>query len=323
MRRYWIIAVCGFLMGSCATLTHRRTLDVQVHSKRDSLQICVNNDTSRWYTTPAWIHVKRSRDALLITARKDSVDKQILIGRELSPGFVWGNMGLFFPFGHFIDLTNPKRFTYPSYISIDFDTNNFTTKRNKALLPPEKHLLSFRMSIPEGNLFYLNKGDGYGNSSGFLGISAGVEYYLSSKYSVNMDVGGLMDFIIPFPAPYDRDQDNYHTTNAVYGDIQVGRDFKRWHYDLGFQYSRTSYSEGRTIDFSDYTYSYEFTKNQNNVGLALSTYYKLSRGFNLGVNYYPSYIGWDQGKVERHYSHLLFFELIFKMEAYRPSRHRK
>ena len=166
-----------------------------------------------------------------------------------------------------------------------------------------KNDLVFKISIPEGNFMYINKGDHYGHAFGFLLLAAGFEYYFTDKYNINMDVGALTDFKVPFPVPvcyfglYDR-------SFAYYGDIQIGTNFKRFHVDAGFQYYFTSYQEKENLET-------KFSKEQGNLGLAFSTYFKVSRSFNVGINYYPSIVVFDDKVAKSHYGHLLFFELIY------------
>jgi len=322
MARLFILLLIGITFTSCATLINQRSVDVNVHSDVDSLKISVNNDTSRWYFTPTWINAERSRNDLLITVKKDGVQKLIQINSRLSTAFWLGNMfsgiGIF---GYAIDLTNPKRFSYPPAITINFNSaNQYSARKYKTWIDPEKHLLNFKLSIPEGNHFYLNKGNGYGNSFGFLGISGGAEYYFTDRHCINMDIGALTDFMIPFPAPIDY-EGGYDRSFAIYGDIQIGRDFNRFHSDLGLQFNRTSYYERETVElFPEYIDTLKSSKIQNNIGFALSTYYRVSNGFNLGINYYPSFFSWDKNNLRTHYSHLIFLEFVFKLEAYRPRK---
>lgn len=294
-----------------------------MHSDTDSVKICVNNDTTRWYDTPTWINVERSKNDLLILAKKDSIQKLIQVNSKLSTAFWLGNMfsgiGIF---GYAIDLTNPKRFTYPSNITINFKSNNLSSNGYRTWLTPEKGLLTFKISIPEGNHFYINKGKRYGNSFGFLGIAGGVEYYLSDKYSLSADIGALTDFMIPIPAPVDY-FGPHESSSAVYGNLQLGSDISRLHYGAGLQFNKTFFNKWDTIPSTSEHYrrdTLSVHKVQNNLGLVFSTYYRISNGFNVGISYYPSFLSWDKKGIETHYNHLIFFELIFKLEAYRPRK---
>lgn len=322
MKQLFLSLLTVFILNSCATLIHQRTVDLKVHSDLDSVKICTNVNTDTWYDTPVRINTIRSKNDLFITAKKDSLQKTFQIKSTLSTAFWLGNLfsgtGII---GYAIDLTNPKRFTYPNYITINFDQANSTlSTRYYKWLAPEKGLLSFKISVPEGNYLYLNKGKGYGNALGFLGISGGVEYYITDRHSLNVDVGTLTDFMLPVPAPVDY-MGSYDRSFATYGDFQLGSDFRRLHYDYGLQFTRTEYYERETVElFPNYIDTLKYSVKQNNIGLSLSTYYRISNGFNLGINYYPSILSWGTNKLTTHYSHLLFFELVFRIEAIKPKR---
>lgn len=310
------ILLTVLLFNSCATLVNTPTVSMDIYSDADNVKVYVDNDSLSWHTLPASIDVMRSKNNLMITVQKDTTQKQIKIKRENSTAFSVGN--LFSPscIGYFIDLPNPKRFSYPTPILINFDNNN---KPYYTWINSQKNLLNIKISIPEGNHFYLNKGFEYGNTFGFLGISAGFEYYFSDKYCLNMDFGGLTDFIIPFPAAVDYMGD-YSRSFATYGDVQIGSDYKRLHYDVGIQFTRTSYYERETVElFPDYIDTLKYSKIQNNLGLAFSTYFRVTKNFNLGLNYYPSFLVLGNNP-KFHYSHLLFFELSFRIETYRPKK---
>ena len=322
MKRLSLLLTTIFIFSSCATLIHQRSVDIDVHSNSDSVKICANLDTDTWYNTPTRINTIRSKNDLLITARKDSLQKTFHIKSTLSTAFWLGNLfsgaGVV---GYAIDFTNPKRFTYPTYITINFDeTNKSLSTRYYKWLASEKNLLTFKISVPEGNYLYLNKGKGYGNAFGFLGISGGIEYYITDKHCVNFDIGTLTDFMLPIPAPVDY-MGSYDRSFATYGDLQIGRDFHRLHYDYGLQFTRTEYYERETVElFPDYIDTLKYSIKQNSIGLSISTYYRISNGFNLGINYYPSFLSLGTNKLTAHYSHLLFFELVFRIEAIKPKR---
>ena len=320
--RISIVLLIVLLFSSCATIVNRSIVRVNIYSDTDSVKVHVNNDSLNWQTLPTSIDVVRSKNNLTITAQKDTIQKQIEVKRGISTAFWLGNLfssvGVI---GYAIDLTNPKRFTYPTTILLHLDNKDktYSSGNYNTWLNPQKNLLNIKISIPEGNHFRLNKGNGYGNAFGFLGISAGFEYYFSEKYCLNMDFGGLTDFIIPVPAPYDV-EGSYNRSFATYGDIQIGSDYKRLHYDAGIQFTRTSYYERETVElFPEYIDTLKYSKTQNNLGLAFSTYFRATKNFNIGFNYYPSFfvVG---NNPKFHYSHLLFFELSFRIEAYRPKK---
>ena len=286
MKQLFLSLLAVFILNSCATLIHQPFVNINVHSDLDSVKIRTDANTDTWHDTPVRLNTIRSKNDLFITAKKDSLQKTFQIKSNLSTAFWLGNLfsgvGVI---GYALDLTNPKRFTYPNYITINFDEANrtFSTRYYK-WLAPEKSLLSFKISVPEGNYLYLNKGTGYGNAFGFLGISGGVEYYITDRHSLNIDVGTLTDFMLPVPAPVDY-MGSYNRSFATYGDLQIGSDFRRLHYDCGFQFTRTEYYERETVEvFPNYIDTLKYSVKQNNIGLSLSSYYRISNVFNLGIN---------------------------------------
>ena len=319
MKKHVIGITTMIIFSSCSTLIHRRTTNIHVYSEIDSVSICNINDTL-WFNTPAVIVAKRSPNDLIILAKKDSTIKEIQIRSKLSTAYWLGNLFTGIIIGYTIDRTNPKRYTYPRDITLNMKSSNNAETSYKPWLNPVKGLLSLKLSIPEGNQFYLNKGHGYGNTFGFLGISGGFEYYFTDKYCFNMDVGTLTNFALPFPLPVDY-AGSYQISSATYGDIQLGSDYKSFHYDVGIQFNRTSHRESDMDELHPgYSNALWYSKDQNNIGFALSTYYRISNGFNLGLNYYPSFISWDNSNIQMHYSHILFFELNFRLEAFRPRK---
>ncbi|MGI6323109.1 MAG: hypothetical protein ACOXZO_07310 [Bacteroidales bacterium] len=322
MKQLFLSLLAVFILSSCATLIHQPFVNINVHSDLDSVKIRTDANTDTWHDTPVRLNTIRSKNDLFITAKKDSLQKTFQIKSTLSTAFWLGNLfsgvGVI---GYALDLTNPKRFTYPNYITINFDqANNTLSTRYYKWLAPAKNLLSVKISVPEGNYLYLNKGKGYGHAFGFLGISGGLEYYITDRHSLNIDVGTLTDFMLPVPAPVDY-MGSYNSSFASYGDFQIGSDFQRIHYDCGLQFNRTQYYERETVElFPNYIDTLKYSAKQNNIGLALSAYYRISNGFNLGINYYPSFFSWGVDKLNAHYSHLLFFELVFRIEAIKPKR---
>lgn len=316
-----VVLLTMLVFSSCATVMNFPTVRVNIYSDTDSVNVSLNN-APYWHTLPASFAVRRAKNNLLITAQKDTIQKQIEVKRKISTTYWLGNMFGFAGVGYIIDLTNPKRFTYPKTILVNLDNND----KSYTILPksytwpfPQRNLLNIKISIPEGNYLYLNKGYGYGNKFGFIGISAGFEYYFSNTHCLNMDFGGLTDFMLPFPAPVDYEGE-YGRSFATYGDIQIGSDYKRLHYDAGIQITRTLYVERETLQlFPEYIDILKSRKTQNNLGFAFSTYYRAVKYFNLGINYYPSFFVLEKNP-KFHYSHLLFFELSFRIEAYRPKK---
>jgi hypothetical protein len=300
---------------SCATLVNRPTTDVKIISKTGSVKFFINKDTSTWYT-PKTLAIERSKNDLLITAKNDTIQKVFSIKSKLSIAFLLGNIFSGGIAGYAIDLYSPKRFTYPSEISIDFNKNSYSIR--KTLLNPQKGLLNLSLSIPEGNLFYMRREKGYGSFAGFLGLTGGVQYYISNKHSIDLNSGIAIDNLIPVPAAVDR-FGPYATSSVFFVAAKFGSNYKMIHYAAGFQFNRSFYNS-YNIPASRGTNDSSFSINQNSAGLALSTYCRFSKTFSIGVNYNPSLVAWENKKANFRYSHLVFLDLLFQFEVCRPEK---
>jgi len=323
-RRLLFVVFYSFVLTSCASLIHRPTMYVNIYTDLDSATVYIN-DSQKSYSTPAQIEVERSNTDLKIMVGKDSVLNAHKITSRLSLAFWAGNFfNQTYGIGYAIDLTSPKRFTYPrnNYIILDSSNRFFSSGVQKPLrwVPPVRNQLSLKISIPEGNHFYINQGTDYGSAFGFTGLSAGLEYYVTDRYSINSDFAVMTDFMMPFPAPIETDVGSHRSTASIL-DIQLGYDIKSFHLDAGFQGNRTTYYDSaHFLLFPDNTAATRFTSRQFSAGLAFSGYYKFTNGFNLGLNYYPSLAVWNIGEFDFHYSHLITFEILFKIRLYRPQR---
>lgn len=309
--RYFLIV---FLFSSCATLFNDEKVTINVTSDIDSLLFYVNNDTTHQYITPIEISTLRSKDSLLITAIHKSIEKKYLIDSQLSNRYIFGN--LYGIYGYGIDLFSQKRFTYPTYLNLHFNEKIHRSSNFSTWKPPKKGQLNLRFTIPEGNHFYLNKGEYYGSSAGFLGISGALEYFYTSSYFLSLNIGAILDFMIPLPAPLNY-PDSYDRSQAIFWDIKVGSEGEFLYYAAGIQANKTEYYEFKTIGtFPDSTVSTDFSKVQHNFGLAFSGSYKFSNQFSLGLNYYPSLFVLNSKNISYHYSHLIFFEFQYRFELF-------
>lgn len=303
------LLICLFT--SCATIVHQKTVAIRVNSDIDSVKFKTQYDSTEWHTTPFIVRVPRSRSPLLFTLQKDSLYRNVTVKSSLSAAFLVGNMfsgaGIV---GYIIDLRSPKRFTYPFDVMIPLkDTTQRPVRNFKQYLSPSKGYFALKFSIPEGNLFYVDKGKNYGTAAGFLGFTAGFDYFFTNKHCINMDAGWVGDNLIPFPVGVDY-SGSYNRTNAFFTDVQLATCYKRFQYNLGLQYTRTNYFEETITPLSPtINDTLSFNTCRNTIGFAFSGYYRVSNTFHLGLHYYPSLAGWYKGPLEMKYGHLIFFNL--------------
>lgn len=177
--------------------------------------------------------------------------------------------------------------------------------------------INLKLSLPIGNLFYLNKGNGYDKDGGFYGITTGCEYHVTDKKSISLNAGVVINF--PFPIPGENFDDTVSTqlTSALFISFQQGGDFFRLHYDIGFQINNTTYYDGFAY-YNIHKDTVLVNKSQLNIGFALSSYYRINKYLNIGFNYYPSFLYFDKYNPKFHYSHFLFIEFLLTMPIYKP-----
>jgi len=289
-----------FFVCSCATMFNSPTVNVKIYADTDSVSVNLNN-APFWHDLPASFDLYRSKYSLKITAQKDTIQKNIEINRIISTTFWLGNYFCFF--GYLVDMTNPKRFTYPKTVLINFDdkSNPYNT-----WLPPKQNLIDIKVAMHGGGQ------NVNGNNFGLWGISAGFQHYFSEKNSLIMNFGLLNNF------PNADFIGKYISSSASYENIQIGSFYKQLQYNTGLHFKQTKLAERETLQlYPEYVDILLDSKTQNHIGFALSTNYRASKYIELGLNYYPSFLVLEKNPKFR-YSHLLFFELSFIFEAYRP-----
>ncbi|MGC3977748.1 MAG: hypothetical protein QM751_05635 [Paludibacteraceae bacterium] len=238
--------------------------------------------------------------------------------------------------GYLVDLTNDKRFNYPTNVYCDINcpsqidlkykptektTNSFdlsTKTQQKKIYSGEKGTMNIKFSIPEGNSFVINKETHIGNSFGFLGITTGIDYYYEDKKYIGIGVGTLTDFISPVPAPFDVIGE-YERSFGSYIDIFQGFDVNRFSFNYGLSFSKYSYYKRSTEElFPNYVDSLLYSKTENRIGLSISSKFKITKYFKLGIKYIPSI--YTLKNKEFRYGHFLFFDIALNFEIRNKKR---
>jgi hypothetical protein len=310
---------------SCATLMNSSYTQINLYTKQDSLKVYLTDSTHFAYT-PAQLLVERSKSPLKVTLEKQDLKKTVLIPKKLSLAFTIGNyINGSFPAGYLIDLTNVKRFKYPSSVYFDLDYINNTNLKYKTKVKPQNTLsqcqddgrkkdltcrkgtIGIKLSVPEGNSFVINKQTHIGKAFGFLGITSEVDYYYKDREFFGIGIGDVTDFIIPIPAPYDV-WGEYERSFGTYYDLLHGNDFKRFAVSYGLNFSKYSYYKRVTAElFPQYVDTLLYSTHEKRIGLSFSTAFRFSEYFSAGIKYLPSFYTLNPGEFR--YGHFLFLDL--------------
>ncbi len=312
------------LFSSCATLVNSPFTKINLYTKQDSVKVYLS-DSSQFVYTPARLIVVRSKTPLEVTLEKQDLKKTVLIPAKLSPEFIFGNYAnATLLIGYLVDFSNPKRFKYPSKVYFDLDYLNNANLKYKTKIEPQFALyqcpegrkrdiacprgtLSYKLSVPEGNSFVINKQTHIGKSFGFLGITGEGCYYYRDRRFFGVGAGMLTDFIIPVPAPYDVEGE-YERSFGSYLDLLHGNDFKRFSFSYGLNISKYSYYKRYTGElYPEYIDTLLYSKVETRAGLSFSTVYRFNEYASAGIKYLPSFYTFGPGEFR--YGHFLFLDL--------------
>lgn len=297
----------GSLLFSCATLLNKKTDVVLIKTSRPT-DIIFNSDTVSTVHNQAWLSFVRAKKPLTFLAKSDSISEEITLMPVNSLAF---NANIFnYGIGALIDLKNPKRYTY-NMVVLDSSGKEVVRLPKRNRTTPQKGSLYFHLSIPEVNNFIL-KPDDYGkkNNTGCLGIIGGLDYYYTDNRFVSIMVGAATDFPVPFPAPVDH-FGPYESFFSTF--LSVSNNHRIKHFSIGYGLSYTRNGWGIFPGMFDATPNPEITKRINNsAGVIVTSYYRLSKAFHIGVIYRPTFIRFET-ENRFAYEHLLTLDLAWKI----------
>lgn len=297
---------------SCATIFNSKEYQLKIHSNNTKAQAKVYDSI---YKLPADVAVKRSKDDLKVTLITDSLNKEFTVKSRLSPEFRWGNIAMpIMPIGYVTDLTNPKRFYYGKEIMLnDNDTVNIINEDLKKRYTTEKGQFNLLISIPYGNLFYMQpQNESSKTQAGFFGISIGAEYYYRDTKYVKFTAGSSIDFLAPVPAPvtYDGAAEFITVYNFALTDNYR---LNRFTLGYGLNYGIYKWRLNNNEYIFPSTVNEPRTRINHGLGIATNVYYQFSKAFFLGVVYNPTFIT-TYPKTEFNYQHVISLELQWKIK---------
>lgn len=274
--------------------------------------VIVDNDTLANYHDRTIITVKRRPENLKIAVFNDSISKNIIIKSKNSFAYWLNAYPASFWTGFLIDKKNPKRYTYPSRIYVDMTdtTSGYVNYDPRS----KKGQFYFHFSIPHINSFLLkpdNEND-YKFSTGFWGITAGLDYYHSPSQFINLSASGVTSFFVPVPAAVDISGE-YELLSSRYLSLSNNYKIKRFSIGYGLSYSRNTWDFRYYDRFDPPPPSREPVKKSNNsFGFIFPTYFQLGENFNIGIIYRPTFLRPKSEKVFK-YEHLISIDFAWKI----------
>ena len=218
---------CIFVL--CATLFNKPTTDIDIYTTEPS-KIVVNNDTALTQDNKVSISVRRSRDPLFFTAISDRIKKEVILESTYSLVYVSNVLFLCGIVGTIVDHKNSKQFTYPSKVYLNSnDSSGMYYLYGKVNNKGELYL---HVSIPEINTYLFRPfSSGIKTNTGFLGISAGIDYYHRKTQFLNLSVSAVADFFVPFPTTIDYSGES-ESLSSIY--LSLSDNYKICRFSLGY-----------------------------------------------------------------------------------------
>lgn len=311
-----IISFC-FLFSSCATILKKKTYELSISSNEKNAKVKVYDSI---YDLPSKVRVKRSNLDLDLTLLTDTLNIDYRIKSSPNSTFLyWNLVGMqFAPLNYAVDFTNKKRFYYGDFVYLDSNDSVHTIEPPIRKLytdffaetyPKNKKDINLVFSIPYVNGFYFEPQDyGTKTTTGFFGISTGIEYFYKPNKYFSFNASAVTDFLAPVPAPVSYDGP-YDKQNSIYFTVTDNFKVNRFNFGYGLNYSINNWI---FIDDSDSQNEIEIRRKNQSLGLTTNVYFQFGRSFFVGVVYRPNFYTLEP-KTEFKYEHLISLDMAFKI----------
>ena len=274
-------------LSSCATLLNKDKQTVYFYSDTNKEAIEVKDSI---YELPLTLDVLRSKEELKVTLRKDTLVCNFTVLPELDEVFLYGNA--LNAIGYIVDWNSDRRFRYKKDIYLDVnestgligsaDAKFYYNRRLKKRFDSYKgDLFLYLTYAPINYLSYdLPNYSGRKDKLGTWGGDIGLVYYYADTRFFQLGVGGNSSgFFIPM------EYDALLTSTSV--QLKHVHDFKRFNLGYGLFVARQHYREELESDLPQ-AKNIILRDAQTTGGIALSSHYKISNTFSIGLNYQSS-----------------------------------
>ena len=312
---FFLFVAAIFALSSCATIFSRPHYVMSVFSDLPNSEVIINNEHR--YGLPTNIAVTRSFENLGFTVvQNDSIVNDAILRPRLSNTFLWGNL-YGSPIGYLVDLASDNRFTYGRYVFIDslgnvsaYQTRSFNKMDKRHFKQHEEGSVNFLVAIPYLNFFNLNLQNKALFSEGFFGFGLGVEHFYRNNKSFQLRGDAVWNSALPFfPIPILTFQNLFYAFN-----LNLTDNFHSGRFQMGYglNFARNIWVPPFEAEYYPPIEVISEQRNANNMlGLALSTHYRLTNGFHLGLIYRPSFI--ELSNFRPMYEHTISIDLLWKI----------
>ena len=305
---------------------------VSITSDLPNTEVVVNENR---YELPARVEVTRSGKNLdFKILQNDSVINDTILSPRLSNVFWFANLYWLYlaPVAWLVDSRNDNSFTYGRFIHIDSLGNThrlnsaFSNKFAEIYFRGQNQQGSFNLQIalPHVNFYHLKpRNETPRNMWGFFGLGLGAEYFYRNNRSLQLRGDVMLDFPIPVPVPiHFHDLYGYPPREASFAlNVSLTENFhiNRFRLGYGLNFARNGWIQHGhyetppwELEEDEESVRIPFRRKGNNMlGLALSTHYRFTNSFYLGVIYRPSF--WELSRNRLMYEHTISVDFMWKI----------
>lgn len=326
-------------LASCATIFNKKEKKIIVSSNILNAKLKYNDSL---YSLPSKIYAKRKNEDLKLEIVSDSLNKVFTIPYKHDTKFILGNLAFlyFAPVGYGVDLTNKKRFSYPSEVHlnaltdsiyIDYYKTNYVDLDKIEEGRERKTKKLKRMQRKKGDYFYNiiapsfhgynlvgHNSERYKNS-GFVGLGIGLDYYYKDHKFFNTEVSFKSNYYDLVISPYTIDDEVMLFNFSVTDNLRLKR------FELGYGLKLTfNHLKYKTYQLSDQQYignnnipssfynRVKFNENSFQLGLSTRASYQLSGFLHVGLFFRPTFVRLNKSNIESTYESLYGLDLRFK-----------
>jgi hypothetical protein len=232
-----LILFIAIVLSSCATILNNPRNEVSIYTDSPAT-VEQNGEKVPTNSNEVNIYPKRQQEDLRLIVSNDSISKTVTIPSRYSAAY-YLNIITNYGIGMLFESDSDISYTYPGEIFINTsDTNDYYQTYNPW---SKKGNLYLHLSFPYINSFMF-KPNGEPDAkinTGFMGLSAGLDFYHSDHQFLCVNFSAVTDFILPAPAPIDPIGEN-EAMASVYFTLTNNHAIK--HFKLGYGLSLSKIS---------------------------------------------------------------------------------
>jgi hypothetical protein len=320
-----LLLIALLSLSSCAVMNNQAITDLQVYTSKPAT-IIFNRDTLHTYRNKATLSVFRKNKPIEITVAGDSITKKVSVSYVNSTAY-YEDAAYTYGIGLFFSKNNPKRYGYPGKIYIN--PTDTISKYTTYGFPRKKGDFLLHLSLPYVNSFHLAPdGEPATTNTGFIGFAGGIDYFYSDKQFINLSVGTITNFFIPFPAPvhYGRGAERERTFSD-YITLSNNHIVNRFSLGYGLSYASNTWNLINLDGLAYFNEKYLETSRgrvpktitSSAFGLLFSSYCRIGSAFNIGLIYRPSFIQLNTADRNK-YEHVISLDLAWKIKLFNTHR---